>query len=132
MMQSGAHASKLIVAGTDYRIRRTFDLICRIEEEFGEIGDFVLSCQTKRLSVKTLAKLYETLLKGADNPPTIEVIQDHIAAIGPLFAFKRAAEICSALFIGEELYMARVAEQDAGNASSPQTGAIVDSAGISG
>ena len=137
MIENGAHASKLTVAGVEYRIRRTFDLICRVEEEFGEIGDFVLSCRTKRLSAKNLAKLYQQLLKDIENAPGIEAIQQHIAAAGPLMAFKWAAEICSAMFVGEELYMARAAEEAAaeqatGNAPSPPAGAAADSPGVSG
>jgi hypothetical protein len=123
MSQHGAHASKLIVAGVEYRIRRDFDLILRIEERFGEIGAFIMRAETERLKVQDLADLYAILLSGEGAPVSPDIIKRHIVDTGTLAAFRPAIMICGSLFIGEERFMDALAKQPSGNGMAPQAGA---------
>lgn len=110
-MQNGAHASKLTVAGTEYRIRRTFDLICRIEERFGNLRDFAERLEQCRFTVRELFDLYRALLHDQQPPLRPEDIQQHVVKIGVANAVVEVHPISTAFFIGEEQYMRRVAEQ---------------------
>ena len=129
MTQNGAHASKLTVAGTEYRIRRTFDLICSVEEAFGELGAFIMSMDKDRLKAPDILKLYRLLLAGqivpiTGLPPSDIDIQDHIVRVGTQEALRPALNICAMFFMGEERYMKTLwAAPALGNGLSPQTGA---------
>lgn len=120
MTQNGAHASKLVVAGVDYRVRRDFDLICRIEEAFGEIGAFIMRSESERLLAADLARLYGILLDGEVQDGAI---REHILAVGTLAAFRPAIIICGSLFLGEERFMASLQRQAEGNPAALQAGA---------
>jgi hypothetical protein len=123
MTQNAAHASILKIAGTEYRVRRTFDLICSVEEAFGEIGAFILSADKERLKAPDIARLYGLLLAGQPNPPAAGIIQDHIAAVGTQESLRSALNICAMFFVGEERYMKTLWAPALGNGVGPRTGA---------
>jgi hypothetical protein len=121
-LNHGAYASTLVVAGRQFRIRRDFDLILRIEERFGEIGAFILRAEQERLKANEIVDLYGLLLAGEDDPPSVDDIRGHIIAIGTLKAFYPALLICSSLFLGEERFIEQVMKNLSGNGIAPQTG----------
>lgn len=120
-IKHGAHASMLTVAGREYRIRREFDLVCRVEERFGPLREFATRLEEARFTVRELFDLYKALLADQASPPTDAEIQEHVIAIGVIRAVGELHPISTAFFFGEERFMKRVAEQAAvsGNGVSP-------------
>lgn len=111
MTQHAAHASIIVVAGREYRVRRDFALICRIEERFGPLREFAERLEQVRFTVRDLADLYRLMLADQSPPPTPEEIQQQVVAIGIAGAVAVLHPISTAFFLGEEHFMRRVAEQ---------------------
>lgn len=113
MTQHAAHASIISVAGRDYRVRRDFALICRVEERFGCLREFAERLEQARFTVRELADLYRLLLADQAPPPSPEEIQSHVVTVGIVGAVTVLHPISTAFFMGEENFMRRVAEQAA-------------------
>ena len=112
MAVHGAHASTLKLAGVEYRVRRDFGLVCRIEERFGPLIEFGKRLEELRFTVKDFADLYRILLAEAEPPaPADTEIQAHILANGLVACVKEVHPVSTAFFVGEERFMERVAAQ---------------------
>lgn len=118
-IRHGAHASTLTVAGRDFRVRRDFSLICRVEERFGPLREFAARLEEARFTVRELADLYKALLADENPPVTEGEIHGHILDIGVIRAVAELHPISTAFFFGEEAFMKRVGEQAARNAGNP-------------
>lgn len=117
--QHGAHASIITVAGREIRVRREFELICRIEERFGPLREFAERLESARFTVRELFDLYKALLADCEGVPTDEEIQQHVIDIGVIRVVTELHPISTAFFFGEERFMKRVGAQVEGNAPSP-------------
>jgi hypothetical protein len=119
-IQHGAHASTLTMAGREYRIRREFELVCRVEERFGPLREFATRLEEARFTVRELVDLYRLLLADQNPPVTDGEIQAHVIDIGVIRAVAELHPISTAFFFGEEAFMKRVGEQvQRGNPASP-------------
>lgn len=109
----GAHASLITVAGRQYRVRREFELICRIEELFGPVRDFGARLEESRFTMRELAALYKALLADQPEPPAEADIQRHIVDVGILGIVKDLHPLVTAFFFGETRFMKRLADRAA-------------------
>ncbi|MDY6960310.1 MAG: hypothetical protein SV862_00205 [Pseudomonadota bacterium] len=114
----GAHASLITVAGREYRVRRDFALICRIEERFGPLREFAERLEGCRFTMREAVDLYRALLADQTPPPVDEDIQDHVIRLGVMRIVTELHPISTAFFFGEERFMKRVS-QDKGGAERP-------------
>ena len=120
----GAHAEKITLGGRIYHIRRTFELMVRIEERAGPLMAILRSIhdgqrETGLLTVARLALVYEAILDG-QNVPRHE-IEEHILHVGPLAAMQPVAELIMNLFIGVERFQNRLkAVREDGAADPPK------------
>jgi hypothetical protein len=110
--QHGAHASTITVAGREFRIRRDFGLVCRVEERFGALREFAERLEDARFTVRELFDLYKLLLADCENAPTDDEIQGHVIDIGVVYAVAELHPISTAFFFGEERFMQRVGAQE--------------------
>jgi hypothetical protein len=122
----GAHAEKIALGGRIYHVRRTFDLMVRIEERAGPLMTILRAINDghrdiAHLPVAKLAAVYEAVLDG-ENVPRHE-IEDHILTAGPMRAMQPIAALILNLFIGDERFQKRLqAAKDEGDLN-PQTAA---------
>ena len=107
----GAHGEAIELAGRIYHIRRTFDLMVRIEERAGPLMTILRAINdghhdVAMLPVAKLAEVYVAILDG-ENVPRHE-IEDHILEIGPMRAMQPIARLIMNLFIGDERFQKRI------------------------
>lgn len=128
MTASGAHATVLTVAGYQLSVKRTFALICRIEERFGPIRELSERLGGARLTARELYDLYWLLLADIDPPVPQTMIEHHVMHAGLACCIREIAPLIEAFFVGEERFMKRVAEQAGG--SRPQATGAAASPGV--
>lgn len=103
----GAHAEPITLGGRIYHVRRTFDLMVRIEERAGPLMALLRAINDGQrdiamLPVAKLADVYSAILDG-ENVPRHE-IEDHILEAGPMRAMQPVARLIMNLFIGDERF----------------------------
>jgi len=119
MADHAAHASKITVGGQEYRVRRTFALICRIEERFGPIIELGKRLENAALTGREQVDLYKALLADCEDPPSDAALEDHLIRQGLIQVIAEVHPIVTSFFVGEDRFMKRVAEQAAGNGRAP-------------
>jgi hypothetical protein len=122
----GAHAEPIELGGRIYHIRRTFDLMVRIEERAGPLMAILRAINDGQRDIATLpvarlAEVYVAILDG-ENVPRHE-IEDHILAIGPMRAMQPVAKLILNLFIGDERFQKRLKTAHEGGDVDPQRAA---------
>lgn len=120
----GAHGEKLELGGRIYHIRRTFNLMVRIEERAGPLMAILRAINDGQrdiaaLPVAKLAEVYVAILDG-EHVPRHE-IEDHILALGPMRAMQPVARLILNLFLGDERFQKRVkAVAEGGDVDPPR------------
>lgn len=115
---SGAHAAVIRIGETDYRVRHTLEIACRIEERFGPVRPFTLRVENFGVTIREFLDLYRIVFSDVPNPPAEDAFRAHIDRFGVTGAVKDLQPILARLFVGEEQYVALVALKAA--AKNPQ------------
>lgn len=126
-VRHGAHASMITLGGETFAVRRSFALICRIEERFGPLREFGERLEGCRFTMRELADLYRLLLADVERKPGDEAIEAHLLGVGIIRAVTELHPLVTAFFFGEERFMKRVAGQ--ANGSRPRDAAPASSPG---
>ena len=130
----GAHAEIFEIGERKLTVRRTFDLICRIEERFGLLGDILRSIQDEknimRMPIARLFEIYCAVLEDHTIPQ--DEIKAHIVAKGPLRAAIPIARLLMNMFVGDERFAERFeALQASGDRPDPHRAALSHGANYS-
>jgi hypothetical protein len=111
---SGAHAAVIRIGETDYRVRHTLEIGCRIEERFGPLRVLAQRVEILSLTIREFLDLYRIAFSEVPNPPAEDAFRAHINRFGITGAVKDLQPILARLFMGEEQYVALVTKRASG------------------
>lgn len=100
-----AHDVPVRVGTTEHYIRRTFDLMRRLEAGFGPLGALQARLWARNITADDLVKLYMLVLEDErfkDVLPQRQEVIDHVWQVGILRAVEPMSLVVSCLFIGNE------------------------------
>lgn len=97
---SSAHDTRLEIGGDVYWVRRTFDLIRRIEQSFGPLAELDTRLRKASLPVDDIARLYGIVLRDQASRPEPDAVAEHIAEAGIMEACTELDILVGSLFAG--------------------------------
>lgn len=95
-----AHDTLLEIAGDAYYVRRDFDLIRRVEQAFGPLGDLDGRLRRCALPAEDLVRLAAIALQSQASRPPDEDMRQHLADVGVQEMSDQLAVLILHLFAG--------------------------------
>lgn len=97
-----AHDTRLEIGGDLYWVRRDFDLIRRVEQAFGPLGELDRKLRVAGLTASQLVELAGVALKAQASRPPVEDIEEHVLDAGIAEASDQLALLVMHLFAGNK------------------------------
>lgn len=97
---SAAHDTRIEIGGDVYWVRREFDLIRRVEQAFGPLGELDAKLRRHALTAEDMVKLYGIALKAQVSRPSDDDVRAHIVDVGIREVSEQLAMLIVHLFAG--------------------------------
>lgn len=97
---SAAHDTRIEVGGDLYWVRRDFDLIRRVEQAFGPLGELDAKLRRRGLTAEDLVRLFGIALKAQASRPDDDEVRAHVVDAGISEASDQLAVLMLHLFAG--------------------------------
>ena len=98
-----AHDTRIEIGGDVYWVRRPFDLIRRIEQAFGALGELDQRLRRRGMTATELVQAYAIALKDQASRPPDDEIGEYIADAGINAATDQIAVLVMHLFAGNRV-----------------------------
>ncbi len=100
MTAHSSHDTRIVIDGDVYWVRRDFDLIRRVEQAFGPLGDLREKLRRCALTAEDLVRLTVVALKSQASRPPDDDIREHVANAGIVESSEQLELLVMHLFAG--------------------------------
>lgn len=97
-----AHSTAITIGGDVFYVRRSFDLMKRLEQAFGPLHAIDQKLRVWGYATSDLAKLYRIALEECPDRPSADITADHIFEAGVRACSSELAVLILQLFAGHK------------------------------